>query len=154
MLLIFAMLVLSGALPFMFGRMVGDGRQGRALFVVPVPSCGCRRCLLGENIRQSALVSPGRRPGHGQHEGKELHFGQALTALLVVVTTGLSCGAVNAMQASLTPLGGLVPLALIHLGEVPPWGRHPDVWRLPWSPRLIARRTLDHYGISKHCSMS
>jgi K+-transporting ATPase ATPase A chain len=55
-------------------------------------------------------------------EGKEVRFGQALTALYVVATTGLSCGAVNAMHNSLTPLGGLVPLFLIQLGEILPGG--------------------------------
>jgi K+-transporting ATPase ATPase A chain len=51
-----------------------------------------------------------------------MRFGQAMTALFVAVTTGLSCGAVNAMHASLTPLGGLAPLFLIELGEVLPGG--------------------------------
>ena len=55
-------------------------------------------------------------------EGKEVRFGQALSALYVVATTGLSCGAVNAMHNSLTPLGGLVPLFLIQLGEILPGG--------------------------------
>jgi len=55
-------------------------------------------------------------------EGKEVRFGQAMSALFVAVTTGLSCGAVNAMHDSLTPLGGLVPLLLIQLGEVLPGG--------------------------------
>jgi potassium-transporting ATPase potassium-binding subunit len=51
-----------------------------------------------------------------------MRFGQAMTALFVAVTTGLSCGAVDAMHASLTPLGGMVPLFLIQLGEVLPGG--------------------------------
>ena len=55
-------------------------------------------------------------------EGKEVRFGLAMSALYAVVTTGLSCGAVNAMHASLTPLGGLVPLFLIQLGEILPGG--------------------------------
>ena len=58
----------------------------------------------------------------GNMEGKEVRFGQAMTALYIAVTTGLSCGAVNAMHASLTPLGGLVPLFLIQLGEILPGG--------------------------------
>ena len=55
----------------------------------------------------------------GNMEGKEIRFGQALTALYVVATTGLSCGAVNAMHDSLTPIGGLVPLVMIQLGRDP-----------------------------------
>jgi K+-transporting ATPase ATPase A chain len=58
----------------------------------------------------------------GNMEGKEVRFGQALTALYVVATTGLSCGAVNAMHNSLTPIGGLVPLFMIQLGEILPGG--------------------------------
>jgi K+-transporting ATPase ATPase A chain len=55
-------------------------------------------------------------------EGKEVRFGQAMSALFVAVTTGLSCGAVNAMHDSLTPMGGLVPMLLMQLGEVLPGG--------------------------------
>ena len=58
----------------------------------------------------------------GNLKGKEVRFGQALSALYIVATTGLSCGAVNAMHDSLTPLGGLVPLFMIQLGEVLPGG--------------------------------
>ena len=56
-------------------------------------------------------------------EGKEVRFGLAMTALYAVVTTGLSCGAVNAMHDSFTPLGGLLPMLFIQLGEILP-GRH------------------------------
>ena len=55
-------------------------------------------------------------------EGKEVRFGLALSALWAAVTTGLSCGAVNAMHASFTPIGGLVPMFLIQLGEILPGG--------------------------------
>jgi K+-transporting ATPase ATPase A chain len=55
-------------------------------------------------------------------EGKEVRFGLAMSALYAAVTTGLSCGAVNAMHASLTPLGGLVPMFLMQLGEILPGG--------------------------------
>jgi K+-transporting ATPase ATPase A chain len=58
----------------------------------------------------------------GNMEGKEVRFGQAMTALYAAVTTGLSDGGVNAMHGSLTPLGGLVPMFLIQLGEVLPGG--------------------------------
>jgi K+-transporting ATPase ATPase A chain len=61
-------------------------------------------------------------PSQGNMEGKEVRFGLAMTALFAVATTGLSCGAVNAMHSSLTPLGGLIPLFFIQLGEVLPGG--------------------------------
>ncbi|MFO1131614.1 MAG: potassium-transporting ATPase subunit KdpA [Hyphomicrobiales bacterium] len=124
MLSIFAMLLLSAALPFMFGRMVGDVRQGRALFIAMFVFLvvGVGVVYWAETAGNPLMTALGVDPSMGNMEGKELRFGQALTALFVVVTTGLSCGAVNAMHASLTPLGGLVPLALIQLGEVAPGG--------------------------------
>ena len=124
MLSIFAMLVLSAALPFMFGRMVGDRRQGRALFVAMFVFllAGVGVVYWAEAAGDPIMTALGVDPSMGNMEGKELRFGLALTALFVVVTTGLSCGAVNAMHASLTPLGGLVPMALIQLGEVAPGG--------------------------------
>jgi K+-transporting ATPase ATPase A chain len=67
-------------------------------------------------------IAAGIDPSMGNMEGKEVRFGQALTALYVVATTGLSCGAVNAMHNSLTPIGGLVPLFMIQLGEILPGG--------------------------------
>ena len=54
----------------------------------------------------------------GNLEGKEIRFGQALTALYIAATTGLSCGAVNAMHDSLTPLGGMIPIINMELGEI------------------------------------
>lgn len=124
MLSIFAMLLISAALPFMFGRMVGDGRQGRALFIAMFVFlvAGVAIVYWAETAGNPLMTALGVDPAMGSMEGKELRFGQALTALFVVVTTGLSCGAVNAMHSSLTPLGGLVPLALIQLGEVAPGG--------------------------------
>ena len=68
------------------------------------------------------VAALGVDPAMGNMEGKELRFGLAMSALFAVVTTGLSCGAVNAMHSSLTPLGGLVPLFMIQLGEVLPGG--------------------------------
>ena len=67
-------------------------------------------------------MRPGVDPAAGNMEGKEVRFGLALSALFAAVTTGLSDGAVNAMHDSFTPLGGLVPLVLIQLGEVLPGG--------------------------------
>jgi K+-transporting ATPase ATPase A chain len=75
-----------------------------------------------ETAGNPILAHLGIDPALGNMEGKEIRFGQAMTAVFVAATTGLSCGAVNAMHASLTPLGGLVPMFLIQLGEVLPGG--------------------------------
>ncbi len=121
---IFAMLVVSGAMPFMFGQMVGDNRQGRALFITMglFIVVGTAIVYWAETSGNPIIQALGIDPLQGNMEGKELRFGQAMTSLFVVATTGLSCGAVNAMHSSLTPLGGLVPLFMIQLGEVLPGG--------------------------------
>ena len=121
---IFSMLVISGAMPFMFGQMVGDKRQGRALFITMglFVVVGTAIVYWAETNGNPIIQALGIDPLQGNMEGKELRFGQAMTALFVVATTGLSCGAVNAMHSSLTPLGGLVPLFMIQLGEVLPGG--------------------------------
>ena len=124
MLAIFAMLVVSAALPFTFGRMVGKPRQGYALLAAMalLLVAGVAVVYASETAGNPLLTALGVDPSGGNMEGKEVRFGQAMTALFVAVTTGLSCGAVNAMHASLTPLGGFVPLFLIQLGEVLPSG--------------------------------
>ena len=121
---IFAMLVVSTALPITFGRMVGAQRQGYALVgaMALLLIAGVALVYHAETSGNPLLASLGVDPSVGNLEGKELRFGQAMTALFVAVTTGLSCGAVNAMHDSLTPLGGFVPMFLIQLGEVLPGG--------------------------------
>ena len=124
MLSIWSMLLISTALTFTFGRMVGDARQGHALLaamaVLLISSVAV--VYWSETAGNPLLAKAGVDPIGGNMEGKEVRFGQAMTALYVAVTTGLSCGAVNAMHNSLTPLGGLVPLFLIQLGEILPGG--------------------------------
>jgi K+-transporting ATPase ATPase A chain len=121
---IFAMLVVSAAMPVMFGRMVGDWRQGRALYITMFLFIlvGTAAVYWAETSGNPLIAALGIDPSQGNMEGKEIRFGQAMTALFVVATTGLSCGAVNAMHASLTPVGGLIPLFNIDLGEVQPGG--------------------------------
>jgi K+-transporting ATPase ATPase A chain len=121
---IWAMLVISAALPVTFGKMVGDSRQGRALLIAMgmFLLAGVAVVYWAEASGNPLLAKLGIDPSAGNFEGKEVRFGQALTALYTVATTGLSCGAVNAMHDSLTPLGGLVPLFMIQLGEVLPGG--------------------------------
>jgi potassium-transporting ATPase potassium-binding subunit len=71
-----------------------------------------------ESAGNPLLTSQGLDPAMGNMEGKETRFGIAASALFAVITTAASCGAVNAMHASLTPLGGMVPLINMELGEV------------------------------------
>ncbi|WP_293765417.1 potassium-transporting ATPase subunit KdpA [uncultured Aquitalea sp.] len=121
-----AIFLIPAALCFVFGRMVGDRRQGWAvlaamtlLFATAVVSVTAAEqngipqlAALGADQQVSALQSGGNM------EGKESRFGIIDTSLFIAVTTSASCGAVNAMHDSLTPLGGLVPTFLMQLGEV------------------------------------
>lgn len=120
---IFAMLVVSAAMPVMFGRMVCDMRQGRALLIVMLVMLGAGAAAVywAEAYGNPLLMQVGL-DSQVNMEGKEVRFGLAMSALYAAVTTGLSCGAVNAMHASLTPLGGLVPMFLMQLGEILPGG--------------------------------
>jgi len=124
LLQIWAMLVVSASLPFAFGRLVGDERQGHALLWAMgiILVAGVAIVYWSETAGNPLLTALGVDPAGGNMEGKEVRFGQAMTAMFVAVTTGLSCGAVNAMHNSLTPLGGFVPLFLIQLGEIIPGG--------------------------------
>jgi K+-transporting ATPase ATPase A chain len=121
---IWSMLVVSAALPITFGRMVGARKQGYALLtaMTVLLIAGVIVVYAAESAGNPLLTALGVDPSAGNLEGKELRFGQAMTALFVAATTGLSCGAVNAMHDSLMPLGGFVPLFLIQLGEVLPGG--------------------------------
>jgi K+-transporting ATPase ATPase A chain len=118
--------LIPAALVFMFGRMVGDMRQGwavlaamTAIFVVSVVVVTAQEqqgnpLLTSLGVDQVASAT---QPG-GNMEGKEARFGIAATGLFAAITTAASCGAVNAMHDSFTPLGGMVPLVLMQLGEV------------------------------------
>lgn len=124
LLQLWAILAIPFALPLTFGRIVGDERQGWALcatmmlFVV----AGTAITYASEAGGNRLHIAAGLDPADGNMEGKELRFGVALSALWAVATTGASNGSVNAMLDSFTPLGGLVPLFLIQLGEVLPGG--------------------------------
>ncbi len=121
-----AILLIPAALCITFGRMVGDPRQGWALlaamtvlFVVLLAACYAAELrpnpllsALGVDARTSALQSGGNM------EGKETRFGIANSALWATATTAASNGSVNAMHDSFSPLGGLVPMWLMQLGEV------------------------------------
>src|SRR5476649_2323113 len=115
MVLIFS---IGAALTNVFGRMVGDQRQGWAVFAVMGLLClgGVTTVYWAEAAGNPALAHLGIVGGN--MEGKEVRFGLANSALFATVTTDAACGAVNTMHDSLTPLGGLVPLFNIQLGEI------------------------------------
>lgn len=121
---IFAMLSISAALVYTFGQMVGNRRQGWALVsaMAVLLIAGVTVTYWAEAQGNPILTSLGVDPTLGNMEGKEVRFGQAMTALYAAVTTGLSDGGVNGMHGSFTGLGGLVPMFLIQLGEVLPGG--------------------------------
>ena len=115
-----AIFLIPCALCFTFGRMVGDARQGwavlaamTAIFVVATVAV-----ISFEQQGNPLLHALGVDAAGGNMEGKEVRFGIADTGLFAAVTTAASCGAVNSMHDSYTPLGGMVPLVLMQLGEV------------------------------------
>lgn len=117
MLSIFA---IGAGMVVMFGRKVGDERQGWAilaamglLFLV-----GTGVTYWAESQNTPALIAAGVDPSMGNMEGKEIRFGIPASSLFAVVTTAASCGAVNAMHDSFSSLGGLVPLVNMLAGEV------------------------------------
>ena len=123
MLLIF---VIPAGLTYTFGVMVGDRRQGWSIFAACAVLFMAGAMFLywaeqkGNPIFEKygvQNVATATQPG-GNMEGKETRFGIAASALFATVTTDASCGAVNAMHDSLTPLGGLVPMFNIETGEV------------------------------------
>jgi K+-transporting ATPase ATPase A chain len=117
MVLIFA---LGGGLTYTFGRMAGDQRQGWALFAVMAILffAGVSTAYWAESRGNPAVHGLAASQPIGNMEGKETRFGVASSALFATVTTDASCGAVSSMHDSFTPLGGLVPLVNIQLGEV------------------------------------
>ena len=115
-----AILLIPAALCFTFGSMVGDTRQGWALlaamtllFVVLAGAA-----MVFEQHGNPLFAQLGIDQSAGNMEGKEARFGSAESGLFAAITTAASCGAVNAMHDSFAPLGGLVPLVLMQLGEV------------------------------------
>jgi K+-transporting ATPase ATPase A chain len=121
---IFAMLCVSSALVYTFGQMVGNRRQGWVLLsaMAILLISGVAVIYWAEASGNSILTALGVDALQGNMEGKEVRFGQAMTALYAAVTTGLSNGGVNGMHGSFTGLGGLVPMFLIQLGEILPGG--------------------------------
>jgi K+-transporting ATPase ATPase A chain len=121
-----AILLIPTGLCYTFGKMVGDTRQGWAVLaaMVAIFVCLLALCCWSEQAGTPQLAALGvdqqasATQSGGNMEGKEVRFGAVTSALFATVTTSTSCGAVNAMHDSFTPLGGLVPMWLIELGEV------------------------------------
>ena len=115
---IFLILLISGALTCTFGHLAGNPRQGWALLAVMLAILiMAMGTLYWAESSGNPLVA--KLGVHGINmEGKETRFGLAGSAMFATATTGTSCGAVNSMHDSLTPLGGMVPLSLILLSEV------------------------------------
>ena len=120
----FAMLAIAAAMVYTFGHMVGNRRQGWVLLSAMsiLLIAGVAVIYWAETAGNPILTSLGVDAAQGNMEGKEVRFGQAMSALYAAVTTGLSNGGVNGMHGSFTGLGGLVPMFLIQLGEVLPGG--------------------------------
>jgi K+-transporting ATPase ATPase A chain len=123
---IFMIFAIPAGLTYQFGKMVGDKRQGWALFAAMsvLFLAGVFVCYPAEQAGNPQLAKLGletratpTQPG-GNMEGKEVRFGIPTSALFAVVTTDASCGAVNSMHDSYTAIGGLVPLFNIQLGEL------------------------------------
>ncbi|MFZ0113676.1 MAG: potassium-transporting ATPase subunit KdpA [Xanthobacteraceae bacterium] len=109
---------IGAALTNVFGRMVGDLRQGWAVLAVMgvLFIAGVSVCYWAEAHGNDAFTAMGLTGGN--MEGKEVRFGIVASALFAVITTAASCGAVNAMHDSFTAIGGMIPLINIQLGEV------------------------------------
>jgi K+-transporting ATPase ATPase A chain len=121
-----AIVLIPAALTYTFGRMVGDTRQGwavlAAMLILFVAMVGI--AVYNEQAGNPLFArlgidqAPGALQPGGNMEGKETRFGIGGSALFATVTTSTSCGAVNSLHDSFTPLGGFVPLFNMQLGEV------------------------------------
>ncbi|SDR51780.1 K+-transporting ATPase ATPase A chain [Rhizobiales bacterium GAS191] len=120
----FAQLVLPVATVFAFGACLREARQGRTLLYVMgiVLLVGAFTLYFAEASGNPILTALGVDPSVGNLEGKELRFGQAMTALFTTATTGTGTGAADAMHDSLLPIGGLVALFNLLIGCVTPGG--------------------------------
>ncbi len=115
-----AILLIPASLCYTFGRMVKDRRQGWALltamFVIFLPLLIV--CYSAEQAGNPLLTTIGLNASGGNMEGKEVRFGVTNSALWATATTSASNGSVNSMHDSFSPIGGMVPMILIQLGEI------------------------------------
>jgi len=127
---IFALLVIGFAFPIAYGEMVGSKRQGRVVLAVMMTLWLATSLMAGffeqngnvELTRQGVDQSLSATQGGGNLESKEVRFGAAASGIFASSTTGTSTGAVNSGHDSFTPLGGMIPLVNMKLGEVSPGG--------------------------------
>jgi K+-transporting ATPase ATPase A chain len=124
MLEIWALLLIPVASVIAFGRAVGDLKQGRAILsaMAILLVAGVGVLYWAESAGNPILTALGLDPSGGNLEGKEVRFGQALSALYATATSATSTGAVNTMHDSLTPLGGLIPMFNLLAGCIWPGG--------------------------------
>ncbi len=124
LLQIWALLAVSFGLVITFGKMVGSEKQGWAFFKIIAVLLVSAVAIVyaAESFGNPLLTHLGLDPANGNMEGKETRFGIALSSLYAAATTGTSCGGVNAMHDSFTPIGGMIPMFLIQLGEITPGG--------------------------------
>ena len=115
-----AILLIPGALCFTFGQLVGDRRQGIAIYAAmsTVFLALTFGVVAAEETPNPRIAALGIDAAPGNLEGKEVRFGAATSAMWAAATTAASNGSVNSMHDSYTPLGGLVPMWLMQLGEV------------------------------------
>jgi K+-transporting ATPase ATPase A chain len=115
---IISIFALGASLTNVFGRMVGNQRQGWAILAVMgvLFIAGVIVCYAAEAHGNDILNAMGLTGGN--MEGKEVRFGIVASSLFAVITTAASCGAVNAMHDSFTAIGGMIPLINIQLGEI------------------------------------
>ena len=127
---IFALLVIGFAFPITYGEMVGSKRQGRTVLAV-MGILWLSTSLMAGLFEQSGNVELSRRgvdqsqsadQGGGNMESKEVRFGAFTSGVFASSTTGTSTGSVNSGHDSFTPLGGMIPLVNMKLGEVSPGG--------------------------------
>jgi K+-transporting ATPase ATPase A chain len=115
---ILLILLIAGSLTYTFGSMIGDTRQGWAIYAamvfIYVLALGA---IYWAELKGNPIVS-GMGVQGPYMEGKEVRFGLGESVLFATTTTATSCGAVNTMHDSLTPIGGMVPMSLILLSEV------------------------------------
>jgi K+-transporting ATPase ATPase A chain len=117
---IFSIFLIPSGLTYYLGRMVKNRKHGWSVWgaMAVLFLAGVLLCWWAEAAGNPRLHALGVDPAGGNMEGKEVRFGIFSSALFATVTTDASCGAVNAMHDSFTPLGGLIPLANMQLGEV------------------------------------
>lgn len=120
MLQIFLLLIIPASLPFTYGKIVGNLKQGRVLFasMLIIFLIGFVATTAAELQGNPIYDQAGIDASQGNMEGKEVRFGPVMSALFVTATTAADTGAVNTMHDSLTPLGGMVPLVNMMLNTV------------------------------------